>query len=158
MHTTAAHCKLEPIIHTRPERMTIFLRPIVSAMWLTNKAPAKEPAGMAETMAPCVFGPGYNSRTVSCWCRRGVGSIHCRISSCMRHSERGITKRLLASGSDAHSTRQTWTTCPDQRGDRQYMRRNQQCTKWMLTPVAKPQGGGTYRVRRNCGVVLRFET
>jgi len=50
--TKARHCKTEPTTHTIPERMTVFLRPILSATWLTNNAPPKEPAGMAESIAP----------------------------------------------------------------------------------------------------------
>jgi hypothetical protein len=31
VRTKAMHCKTEPTIHTIPERMTVFLRPILSA-------------------------------------------------------------------------------------------------------------------------------
>ena len=52
MLTIEAHCKIEPMTQMIPERITVFLRPNLSARALTASAPTNEPAGIAATIAP----------------------------------------------------------------------------------------------------------
>ena len=47
-----------PMTQKIPDRMIVFLRPILSASFVTAKDPTKEPAGMEATIAPCGFEDG----------------------------------------------------------------------------------------------------
>ena len=42
----------------QPEVMIVFFRPIISARLVTMRAPTREPAGIAATMAPWALDPG----------------------------------------------------------------------------------------------------
>ena len=117
-HTTEAHCKIDPMTQTRPERTMVGLRPIRSANCVTSNAPTKEPAGMDATMAPWASLLGWESLTKQEIKRFNNSFLPCGTCSGRPRSNwcQGTWNSEPNLTNSSHSKRQTWRKYQDQRG------------------------------------------